>query len=258
MAKLRLFAPENLWSTEDGALTALSEASGLPAAASQSPDRTYIYRSLSQIANQTLIRDVGTNGQTLSCIGMANTKRMNEGTVRLYQGGNGASPGAWVSVVALPPEDSTTRVAYAFFTPVIARWWKLEWENFNDLIADYAEVGYVFLGAPNEFSRGVVVPVPIGRTDPSVARASVDGQESYVQRSGSFFGSFMHRNASEADLTAMRQIYLAVGRRTPIFAVLDSTIGWQAWLLRFASDVSHPRRSVPGRYDISYSWREAV
>lgn len=249
------FLEENEWSSAIGTLTATSAATALPVTASQSPERTYVWRSLSQTADQVLTRDL-TAARPCDFIAVANVRRHNAGTLKLYQGGTGASP-SWSLVATLPDEDEETRLAVATFESVAARHWKLVFENGNPGDADYAECGYVGLGAAFEPSRACVVPVAWTPVDPSIESASVDGQASYTSRTPYAEGDLLFKAIDEADLTAFRSLYRTVGRRIPFFFALDTSLGHQQWLMRCAGDLIIRRRPVPGRYDVSFSWREA-
>lgn len=249
------FLADNEWT--GATLTASSAASALPAAATQDTDRLYPWRSLSQTADQTLIADLGA-AASIDFWAVANIKRQNSGAVKLYQGGSGGSPGAWSLVATLDAEDAETRLAVEVFAAVSARHWKVEWTNGNGAVADYAEAGYIGLGAAFTPSRACSTPVPWSPTDPSVARASVDGQESYTRRTSYAAGSLLFRSVSETDLDGFRSLYRTVGRRTPFFFALDADLGNQKWLMRLAGELEIRRRPVPGRYDVSIDWREAL
>lgn len=256
MANFSRFLWNNLWSGSSGSIAALSAASALPAAASQNPDRTYVYRSLSQTANQYLTRDLG-SAQAVTALGVANVRLQNAGALKLYEGGSSASPGVYNLVATLPSQDADTRVATAAFGSVSARHWKLEWENGIPATPDYVELGFACLAAFFEPSRHPVLPLGLRRADPSVMRASVDGQQTWTQRTHFASGALVFNNAPEADLDTYRQMYRQLGRRTPFFFILDDSLGYQQWLLRFASDVDFTRKPVPGRYDVALAVEEA-
>lgn len=250
------FLGVNEWATGDGTLVASSEASALPASATQEAERTYVWRSLEQTADQYLIRDFG-GDKTINFVAVANVRRHNFGPLKLWEGGSGVSP-AWSLVATLPDEDPDVRMSSVVFSPVTARHWKLEWTNAVPAAPNYVECGYVGLGSTFEPSRACQVPLPWDLIDPSVARASVDGQQSYTPRTPFAAGEIAFTSVSEADLTSFRSIRRSLGRKTPFFFVLDSSHGYQQWLMRFAGDLEVTRRHVPGRYDVAFGWQEAL
>jgi hypothetical protein len=250
------FAYDNRWPLSSGTLVASSAASGLPAAASQNPDRTYVWRSLNQTANETLTRDLGSS-VACTVVAVANVRPKNAGAVKLYEGGTGSSPGSWNLVTTIAPQDQDTRVSIALFTAT-ARHWRIEFENGVPAVADYAEVGYVFLGPSWEPTRHCVLPLNIQRPDPSVGRASVDGQESFTRRTKRYQGGFFFQNVNQGDFDTHLALERAVGRTTPFFFALDTSLGYQQWLMRLTSDLAVTRRTVPGRWDVSYQWKEAA
>jgi len=251
------FLETNLWSISSGTLTATSEASALPVEATQDTDRLYVWRSLTQTADQVLTRDLGA-AYDVDFVAIANAKRQGGGTVKLYSGGTGGSPGAWSLVATIPAEDDETRVSCVSFASVNARHWKIEYANGVPAVADYAEAGYIGLGEAFTPSRACVLPVEWAPSDPSVGRSSVDGQQSYTRRSSFAVGGLAFKAVSESDLTAFRSLYRTVGRRVPIFFALDSSLANQQWLMRIAGDLTIARRHVPGYYDVSIDWTEAV
>jgi hypothetical protein len=255
MSKIR-FLYDNVWADAGGTVAATSEASALSAAASQNPDRSYVWRSLSQVANQALTRDLGSS-KAATCVAVANVKRQNAGTLKLQEAGIGAGPGAWNDVATIPVQDAHSRVSFAFFNSLSARHWRLLFLNGNGALADTAEVGYVHLGTYFEPTYNIMNP-EIHRFDPSVGRASVDGQSTFAQRSPFDYGDFNFDAMPEADLNSLQSIYHSVGNSTPFFVVLDTALPWMAWLLRFSSPVrSMPVSLAPIGYDVGLSWTEA-
>jgi len=249
------FLIDNVWVTAAGALSATSEASALLATSTQNKDRTNVWRSLSQTADQALTRDLG-EAMAVDNVAVANVRRLNGGDLKLYEGGSGASAGSWNLVATLPDQDEDTRLAVSSFAATTARHWKLEWTNAEPSTADYAECGYVGLGEAFEPSRACVVPVQWEPNDPSIGRSSVDGQTSFTTRTGYSSGSLVFRALSEGDLTSFRALYRGFGRRAPFFFSLDTDLGNQQWLMRFAGELTVKRRHVPGRYDLSFNWLE--
>lgn len=254
MAKIR-FAYDNRWRSAIGTPEASSAALALPAAATQNPDRSFVWRSLSLQANQTLTRDLGA-AESVTMVALANVLLQNGGTVRLLEGGSGATPGAWNLVTTLPTQNADTRVTYGFFGPISARHWQLEWTNGIPGVPTIAEVGYVHLGGYYEPERNTLSPTGLERIDPSVGRASVDGQQSFAERTGYDTGE-LRFIASTAELVNFRTMYRTVGRRTPIFVVMNADVTWQAWLLRIASSLETPVHGALGQHNITFSWEES-
>lgn len=251
------FLEVNVWRDLAGTLVATSEASALPASSTQNTDRRFVWRSLSQTADQVLTRDLGAS-TAIDYAAVANVRRQGGGILKLYQAGTGASPGAWTLVATFGTEDPETRISVVTFASVSARHWKLEWANGVPATPDYAECGYVGLGSAFEPSRACIVPVPWQLVDPSVGRASVDGQLSFTTRTSFAAGQLFFRAVDETDLGYFRSMRRSLGRKTPFFFSLDSSLGNQQWLMRFAGDLAVDRRPVPGRYDVSFDWQEAL
>ena len=246
---------DNEWSISAGTLVATSEAAAMPASLTQVPERTKPWRSLSQTADQVLTRDLG-SGRAVTYVAVANVRLQNGGSLKVYQGGTGGAP-AWSLVATFPAQDPDTRMAVCTFATITARHWKLEFVNGVPATPDYAECGYVGLGTAFSPTRACVVPVPWQPVDPSVKSSSVDGQQSYTTRTIYAAGAFLFRAINESDLTSFRSLYRSLGRKTPYFFSMDSSLGNQQWLMRIDSGLRVERRHVPGRYDLSYSWEEA-
>ena len=205
---------------------------------------------------QTLDIDLGSVLAVTSILA-ANIKLIGTGVLELYQRGDAGAAGAATLVATLPTQDSDTRVAFAFFASQSHRHWQLKWTN-PTAASDYAEVGYVHLGTYLEPTVNVRVPMPASRRDPSVGTRSVDGQQTFVERTASFAGAWAFADAPETDLTNLRTVYRTVGVRTPIFAVLDTSLTWTAWLLRLASEIHCDFGELTGRYSIGVTWEEAA
>lgn len=250
------FLATNEWSAAGGSLTATSAAAGLPAAATQDTERTYVWRSLSQTADQVLTRDLGSSKAVTYCAA-ANVKRQGGGTLKLYQGGTGGSPGAWTLVATLPDQNANSRIGVATFASVSARHWKLEWANGVPATPDYAECGYIGLGLAFEPTRACQVPVPFTLVDPSIPQSSPDGQTSFTVRTPYATGTMAFKALSQADHDSFETMRLALGVRTPFFFSLDTGYTKQQWLMRFAGDLAFERRHVPGRYNLGFEWTEA-
>lgn len=236
-------------------ITATSEASGLPASAAADPQRTRVWRSLTETGTQALDIDLGVTSN-VTCVALANVQLIaGTGSVTLQQRGTGASPGAAVNVATLPWQDPDTRVAMSFFSLQNFRHWRLLWSN--DLSANaYAEVGYVFLGAYWEAPVNFSVPSENGFSDLSIPSTSLDGQKDFVTRTGVHTASLRFDAITEQQRSDLRAIYRLVGVRMPIFTALDPSLSWTHWLARFASPISHSFDIAPGRYSLDVSLEE--
>jgi hypothetical protein len=256
MANIR-FLYDNRWSAFTSTITALSEALALPPAASQNPDRTYLYRSLMQSGTQALDCDLG-SVMTISSVAVANLRLLGTGTLKLQHRGDTASPGTAVDVATLPMQDAGTRVAVLTFDPRAHRHWRLLWTNPTS-VSDYAEVGYVHLGPYFEPLRNVEVPIAWRVVDPSIKTPSVDGQLTTTQRSAFRAGTFTFRLIRQTDRDAfVETLYAAVGTRLPIFTVLESSLPWTMMLARIASDIrAEFLRAAAGWYEVEFDWEEA-
>src|SRR5262245_34665461 len=103
------FLPVHEWSAAGGTLAATWAAAALPASARQDTERTYVWRSLSQAADQLLARDLG-SAKAINYVATANVKRQGGGTLKLYEAGTGAGPGAWNLVTTLPAQNANSRI----------------------------------------------------------------------------------------------------------------------------------------------------
>lgn len=246
---------DNLWSRSGTLITATSEASALPAAASQSPDRTYVWRSLSQAADQALTADLGAAALADS-VAIANLRRQGGGDLKLYEGGSGGSPGTWNLVATLPSAGDEGRVSLAVFSAVTARHWKLQWRNAAAPGADYAEAGYIHLGPHWNFTGPAGFPAHVG-IDPSLRRDSVDGQANFALRTAYSTGQ-IDAVLDEMQLSTLRNIRRQIGQRTPFFLERAAAYPWMVWLVRFLSEIAYER--IPGtnptKYRASFEWEE--
>lgn len=249
------FLYDNLWAAAATTLTASSEAAALPVEASQDHDRSYVFRSEEVAVAVTIDADLG-SVQAVTSVAVANVRLFAGGVLELYQRGDAGAPGAAVLVATLPAQDADTRVAAAFFASQSHRHWQLTFTNPGS-VTDYVELGYAHLGTYYEPTVNVSAPAPVTLVDPSVGVASVDGQQTYAQRTPFFSGTFTIRDAPEAVATAIRAMRQEVGSRAPFFAVLDTSLGWTAWLLRLAANLGHGLGALGGRYTIELPWEEA-
>lgn len=245
----------NFWSS--GTVSALSETPALPASFSKSPERTAIYRSLSQTADQYLLCDFGSI-QGVNFLAIANLKTQNNGSVELYEGGSGTTPGAYNLVCTLGAYNLETRLASAFFDTVTARHWKLLFINGDSLVSDYVETGYVGLGPAMAQTRDCEPEITFEKLDPSTLQQSVDGQKSFTSRTPYYMGSLSFDFVLEADRNLLDEAFRTVSKQIPFFFMLDTDISSQQWLLRFGESLRTTRRGgeVP-IYRVSFDWEEA-
>lgn len=251
MAHLRILAT-NRYTASTTALTPSSEATALPVERSQDPDRTAVWRSLTQTGVQTIDMDLGSS---LACdsVAVANVKLVGAGSLLLYRG---ATLGSETTLVAtLPAQDRDTRTAFAFFASVSSRYWRLKWTN-PGAANDYAELGFATLGPYLELSRNVRVPAALQRVDPSVIATSVDGQATHTRRTKYFAGQWDLGEVPEADLDDLRELFDGLGVHTPYFVVLDTSLAWTCWLQRFAGPLGLGLAVMAGRYDVAIPWEE--
>jgi hypothetical protein len=244
----------NLWNATASTCTALSAANALPATASQNPDRTYPWRSLTQTADQWVKIDAASGITPTSCA-IANPRLQNAGSLKLQRSDDNA---AWTDTGTFPAADADTRVTALFFSDGTHRYWRIYSTNGNPGVADYAETGYVHLGTYLEPTAKPQAPFDIRHTDPSVMRASEDGQVTFAARTRYAAGTidcFM----AQTDLDNLRTVYRTVGLRTPFFLVFDTSATWLHLLARFTGDWSKALRGTVsgGLHVVSIGWEEA-
>lgn len=263
MAKIR-FLYTNLWSAAAATVVADSAAAALPASASQNPDRSYVWRSLTSnnatgsapYIHSTLDIDLG-SALACSMLAIANPKVISGGgIITLYERGDAGSAGAATLVATLPAMDAESRVAIVAFASQSHRHWQVRWTN-PTAATDYAEAGYVFLGTPFEPAVNFAVPAEGRISDPSIPVASSDGQVTVTTRTDFQAGALMFDNAATADFDAFRALYRSVGIRRNFFMFQDDTETWSAMLVRFVSDLQYRREPVHGRYTVSVGYEEA-
>lgn len=243
----------NMWNLSTSVASALSSANAMPAASAQNPDRRAPWRSLTQTADQWNKVDLGST-MTPTCAAIANPRLQNAGTLKLQSSPDNA---AWTDVATFPAADPDTNVSIVFFTATGRRYYRVYSTNGNGAVADYAELGYVFLGTYLEPTAKPIEP-QISRPDPSVERASEDGQKSYAARSTFAYGAFQFFMA-QTDVDNLRTVFRTVGMRTPFFLVLDTTATWLQWLARFSSELSVSLRATVsgGLHTVTISFEEA-
>lgn len=251
MPNLRIFST-NRYTATATALTASSAAAGLPAAASANPDRSYVWRSIAGTGAATMDVDLGSS---LACTGIAvaNVKLVGAGVLELWRG---ATLGAETTLVGtLPTQDRDTRTAFLFFGSQSSRYWRLKWTN-PGAASDYAELGYCALGLYTELTRNIVVPADIARIDPSLSAVSVDGQETVARRTKYFAGTWAFADCDETMLGDLRSLFDSLGKHTPYFVVLDTSLAWTCWLQRSTGELGTGLSVMAGRYNVRLPWAE--
>lgn len=246
---------DNLLARAVTAISAISAASALPAAAVKNPERGYVYRSLAQAVDQALDIDLG-SVQTVTAAAIANVRLFAGGACKLQHRGDGGSPGSAVDVATFGAEDTKSRTALVFPTSSAHRHWRLLFTN-PGAVTDYVELGYAFIGPHWEAPVTFRVPADIGRSDPSVSGASLDGQQTFAERSRFRHAKLTFVSVTETQRTSMDDIFEAIGRRTPVFVALDPALAWTHWLARITENLSHPFDIATGRYTMNLGLEEA-
>lgn len=236
-------------------LTASSASSALPVTASQSADRSYVFRSGTVAVPVTIDVDLGAV-YTLSAAAVANVRLFAGGALQVYDRGSGASPGVATLIATLPASDAARRAAAVFFAAVTARHVQFVFTN-PGAVSSYVELGYAFLGEPMEPSANVSVPLDTDLIDPSVVSMSVDGQKATTERTRYEVGTHALFYVPTADAEAFAVMQTAVGVRIPFFMVLDVTMGWTCWMAYFSTPVRRRFEAAISRFTISYGWEEA-
>jgi hypothetical protein len=234
------FCYSNNWSLAATTLAASSAATGLPATKTKDPDRTAVWRSLSQTADQYISADLGA-AAAATCCAIVNPRLQNSGSMKLQASTDGVS---WSDVGTFGTADSQTRIAVLFFTSLSRRYWRVYSTNGNGAVADYCELGYVMLGAFVEPSANVRVPVSVELVDPSIVDRSLDGQATVTQRTAYRMISLDFGEVPQADLQIVDALVAAVGSRLPFITVLDTDLTWQAWYARIGGGGSAGRTSA--------------
>lgn len=253
MANIRFLTIANLWSAGETTITGSSEAAALPVALTAQTERGKVWRSLSDIANQWAQADLG-SALSVTCCAIANPKLQNAGSLKLQRSSDGS---AWTDVDTFPAADVETNVTYLFFDALAYRYWRVLSVNGNGAIADYAEIGYIYLGTYFEPATNVTTPLNVKREDPSVWSSSPDGQITTTTRTAYASWANQFEAVDESDLTNFRTLFRSVGRRIPFFCVVDQSLTWSAWLCRTASELGWVARDVPGLYDVQFEcWEE--
>lgn len=255
MARIR-FCHQNLWSASSSVVVASSAAANLPAAASQNPDRSYVWRSLTAVATPTLDVDLG-SVLAVSLVAIANPRQFSDAAViELYQRGDAGTAGAATLVATLPVKDAETNVAYIAFASQSHRHWQLKWTN-PGAVDGYVEAGYVFLGVPFEPAVNYTAPADGSLVDPSIAVASVDGQVTVTQRTAFRQRTLTFSEVAEADFDSLREVFETVGVRRNFFVIEDSTRSWTALLARCTQALRYREEDVHGRFSVQLTYEEA-
>jgi hypothetical protein len=248
------FLHDNKYAAAATAYVASSAVLALPAAATRNPDRTFVWRSLTQTGVQTIDVDLGTV-MTVSAIAVANVKLLGAGILELYERGDGGGPDVATLVVQLPAADRDTRTAFAFFTAQAHRHWQLKWTN-PSADNDYAELGYAFLGQELVPTFNVRVPADIARMDPAAMSVSVDGQKSFARRTKFARGAWEFTAVPEAQLSDLRALFNTLGVSGAMFMVLDTALAWSAWYAQIAGEMTWQLESRAGSYSVRFPWEE--
>ena len=119
-----------------------------------------------------------------------------------------------------------------------------------------ASIGYISISHGLVPSANVDVPVFHQIIDPSQQRESVGGVPSTSVYPPYAKGTLKWSEISEASALELRDLYLRVGRHTPIFIALDDDRSWLQWYIRFESHLNFRATEVDGRFDVSFNWRE--
>lgn len=255
MARVR-FLYSNLWNAAGVAISASSAVSGLPAAASQNPDRTYVWRSVAGTGEAYLRVDLGAV-RPASSVAIANAVLLGAGAPKLQHLGDGAAPGAAVDVATLSTPNSQRKTCFAFFAEQSHRHWQILFPNPSALSAA-AEAGYVHLGGYYEPTINVRVPMVMREIDPSSTRRSVDGQRSTTRRSKHDAGAAAFSDVPEAMLNTLQSAFHAIGIHSSMFMVLDEALAWTAWYCHLSGPLEIEFGEMPGRYNPSVAWEEDV
>ena len=251
MANLRI-GYVNRW--KSGTITASSAAAGLPAAATQHPDRKYVWRSNASAGVATLDIDLGSS-MAVTLAAAANVKLVGTGVLRVNSRGSGGAPGASTLQGTLPTQNSETLAAAVAFGSVSARHWQFEWTN-PSVVSDYAELGFAFLGTYLEPSLNVLPGWPLRRDDPSVSRASLGRQKQFATREKYFAGQWSWDAAGFTDFDNLRAVYDTVGVSGEVVFVLDSTFGWTTWFARLSGALAMSPSLAQRRAGVQLPWEE--
>lgn len=246
----------NSWSAAASVITAApGTVTGLPVAASQNPDRSYPWRSTSTTGTPTLDIDLG-SAVAISLAAGVNIKLVGTGVLELYSRGSAGSPGAATLQATFGAADTDTRVAAAYLAAVSARHWQYKWTNPTAAL-DYAELGYGFLGPYTEPTVNCNAPLPFPYDDPSVGTASVDGQQTFTQRSAFVSMDLDFDMLPTADVALLKTIYRTVGKRTPFILAIEPGTNARTYFGRFTSAFAVTDTIDSTRQNLRLSFAEA-
>ncbi len=248
----------NRWTT--GTLTASTAATGLPAEASQNPDRSYVWRSTASTGAATLDIDLGAASRP-TMVAVANVKLVGTGVLRLNQRGISGSPGSATLVATLPTQNTETSTAVVFLQVDPAdsfRHWQLEWTN-PSATSDYAELGFAFLGTYFEPTLNIKSGWESERPDPSVERVSLGRQKQFAVRPKYFRGSFVWDALKTTDFDTLSSVWHTVGRTTPVVLSVDAeNAAWSTWFARLVEAPRRQHRLASRRHGYTLSWEEVL
>jgi hypothetical protein len=242
----------NRWKT--GTVSASSAVAGLPASATQVPDRKYVWRSTTGTGIATIDCDFGA-AQTISMCALANVKALSGGTVRFNTRGTGGSPGAASALVTLGTPDVTTQAVAGFFNPTSVRHAQFEFLN-PGAVSDYAEAGFAFAGGFVEPVLNVLPGWSMDRDDPSLSRQSVGRQKQFATFEKFYAGRWAWDASRFADWDLFRALYDTVGTSTEVVFVLSTAYAWTTWLARLTGPLSARPSLARQRAEVSIGWEE--
>lgn len=248
------FLATNHYTAAATVLAASSAVSALPVGASQNEDRSYVWRSATATGAQTIDIDLG-SVRAVSVVALANVALLGTGVVEFYHRGDAGAAGVTDLVATLPAANTYTRTTFAFFASQSHRHWQLKWTN-PTAASDYAELGYAFLGVEVEPTVNVLTPATLGRQDPAVGAASVDGQKTFATRTKYFAGAWEFDHVAEAQLGDLYSLFDALGAAGAHFVVLDTDLAWTCWYARLVGQLGVRLELAPGRYSVSFPWEE--
>jgi hypothetical protein len=220
MARCRFVHVNQVWQA-GVTLTASAEATGYPATNLLSPKRTLPWRSTTGTGHQTMTIAFA-SAQTIKVIALVNWRGHTGGTIKAeyWTGSAWANFGGGTGLFTLPASNRTRLVARWDATGVSTTQIRITFTN-TAAANEYVELGTVVAG--DYFAPTVNVNEPLGYVpiDPSLSRESEGGQETIWERQPYLSIDAAFEFLPAADTDTLRQIFDAVGRRTPIVLALD-------------------------------------
>lgn len=244
----------NQWADPANTITASSAASALPATATQNPDRRYIWRSLSQIDGQWLLLTAALP-IAATCCAVANLKLQNNGSVKLQSCNDGVT---WVDVGTFPAADPVRNLTFLCFAAQTNAFWRLLFVNGSGAVADYAEVGYAFLGQYFEPTINFDAPMDIQPVDLSVPGVSDSGQKTFTRKSRYDAFACQFSGAPQADADSLQAIYELAQTTVPFFLLVDTSKSALNYLARFSAAPMRRLGDLPSTFDWSAAFEEAL